>query len=33
MTLPKGAVLNFADTFTVARRPDGECDWYTCTHR
>ena len=27
MTLPKGAVLNFADTFTVARRPDGECDW------
>lgn len=26
-TLPKGTVLNFADTFTVARRPDGECDW------
>lgn len=25
--VPKGAVLNFADTFTVARRPDGNCDW------
>ena len=25
--VPKGAVLNFADTFTVARRPDGTCDW------
>ena len=24
---PKNAVLNFADTFTVARKPDGSCDW------
>jgi hypothetical protein len=25
--LPKRAVLNFADTFTVARKADGNCDW------
>ena len=25
--IPPGSVLNFADTFTVARRPDGSCDW------
>jgi hypothetical protein len=25
--VPPGAVLNFADTFTVARRPDGSCEW------
>lgn len=23
----KNVVLNFADTFTVARQPDGRCDW------
>lgn len=28
-TLPKGSVLNFADTFTVARKPDGNCAWET----
>jgi hypothetical protein len=26
-TLPKGTVLNAADTLTVGRLPDGECDW------
>jgi hypothetical protein len=25
--LPVGAVVNFADTFTVARTRDGKCDW------
>jgi hypothetical protein len=25
--VPSSAVLNFADTFTVARRPNGNCDW------
>jgi hypothetical protein len=25
--VPRGASLNFADTFTVARKPDGTCDW------
>lgn len=25
--VPKNAVLNFADTFTVAQRPDGSCEW------
>jgi hypothetical protein len=25
--VPEYGVLNFADTFTVARRPDGNCDW------
>jgi hypothetical protein len=27
VTLPKGAIVHFADTFTVARKPNGNCDW------
>jgi hypothetical protein len=27
LPVPSNGVLNFADTFTVARRPDGNCDW------